>query len=489
MVKPIIKTAGYIPNGYARPSAIYNTIPFDVSFAKDYTMPTIISKAAEPWNKTDIPPVDYGVDICTVANKSVKVFDCYVDNLPLNDVTLEMFYAGDGTKNNPFRSITYALVVLRCWWRNLVSGMCDMYFIVHVKGTLNYTDLDIIAKYPQLENIIKYENVRFTDESIIFDFDGCSVDYIYPGGTGRTYYAWDGSLNSVICMNLQGRITAKYGIECTTQLQQCDITFNGVGGLVWLYTVIDSNINIPQCRTVQIEELIKSAITSSDDTNSGVDMRCRYAYESNINTDTSVDIGVAYGCVFSFSNAKSIDVGSMLNCQTYISSECDFSAGNILNSTIQSPSPLYISREINNTEIIADGQSEAVVLRSNTVFANSNIQTTQNISIDNYNNLVRKICDCRAGVYIKNVACYASINCIGSNEDAIIEFVGFYGNGDTVVDKCTVKFAYSLPQSYRAFIARGCYLCTIIDSRLDNVCVDGTNSSYEPVCSDIDFNE
>lgn len=128
--------------------------------AESVTLYDLTGKDTPQWTSSDIPPETYGSDVVQVKSKTVNAWTMYCVSSEVDDKVMydeDSSYLdkkayldardkrGDGSKDNPFRDLSYALEVLSCYMDIAVDNasqttckFCEnTYFRLSVSGKIN----------------------------------------------------------------------------------------------------------------------------------------------------------------------------------------------------------------------------------------------------------------------------------------------------------------------------------------------------------------
>ena len=112
-------------------------------------------KPVIPDNPSEIPE-DFGKDSLVIVPYVVKPFVFYCDSIEWDGNIDNMDKSGDGTKENPWRNVNYALYRLQC----IIDTCCD-YIQLKVSGILNYGIYPSIFGYVYGRNRLIVSGINF----------------------------------------------------------------------------------------------------------------------------------------------------------------------------------------------------------------------------------------------------------------------------------------------------------------------------------------
>ena len=108
-------------------------------FKESFTIHKFKSEEITSWTSTDPPPKEYGYECLQVYAKEIQAYTVYCDSVAWDENPETMDTRGNGTQENPYRNVNYALAQLECYSGiNRACPRCEYYIRVVITGTVNY---------------------------------------------------------------------------------------------------------------------------------------------------------------------------------------------------------------------------------------------------------------------------------------------------------------------------------------------------------------
>lgn len=193
-------------------------IPFEYYNIKKekITIYDYIENPIPEWNDlTQSPDDDYGKDIIVVQPKEVEAYIVYCDSIPWNDTEIsgELWVpggdfreilntrdmSGDGSKDNPFKNLTYALEAISCYMTMVdYCYDCQPFICIKLTGIVNYK----VADYSGLFKRFGTELLNLVIDGGAYDLDIKTEPYPAPRQNSSQIYGYARIHNATI--NLKG---------------------------------------------------------------------------------------------------------------------------------------------------------------------------------------------------------------------------------------------------------------------------------------------
>ena len=289
------------------------------------------TKEVPKWQGTDKPPEDYGSDILTLHKKEVYAYTFYCDSVSWDDSLLwEDEYltnptdeqiavldsrdmSGDGTKENPWKNVTYALEKLTCYF-NVICPSC-FYIQLKVSGTVDYT----VCTYTDYK---RNSQSRFKGVLIL---NGCSVTkesnapylYGYYACEGVQYINCSATLTATDESSAYDTVMGFYSRYST--FTSCTVTLSGAIPSYAYGLYADNSLCmgckayvLPMCVGIRSQAIYDCDVISSSATQpeySATALVGSYVYLCRCSSNYSAYIGIeadrAYGCSVHVANQVS----------------------------------------------------------------------------------------------------------------------------------------------------------------------------------------
>lgn len=164
-----------------------NLTPVGLS-SRIISLPYVSSALESPpiWESNDPVPEGFGSDIFTVDEKEYLAVDVYVNHLPLNDITADNAFNGDGTIDSPWNNLYTAYSSINdCLSRYYDSLRCETaLFYVHLSGIVDCTLQELEAK---MRIITSLGSMASGSEYIVLDCANCTIDIDLAGRSGDLF--------------------------------------------------------------------------------------------------------------------------------------------------------------------------------------------------------------------------------------------------------------------------------------------------------------
>ena len=490
-IKPIIISEGYVPT-HSSFSYTYDplttSVPFDISNTRDYMLPTVQLKEVPAWDSLSKPPTNYGSDMCTVVYKPIKVFDFYVDSLPISEITEETYSEGVGTMASPFRCLSHALYVLDCMYEGIFSALCDTYIMLHVRGVLDYNDFDIIEKYPQLEGTLIREYTRGDFVNVlIYDFEDCDVRFSNTiKDLRRAYVRFDRYIASLMCMNMTTDIANAYWHELQTALYACNITWTGSGPISFYDNIYKSDIKIyGMSKDTNNIDITASIVESQLYVSEVYRASIKFCYSSDVDiqladpyygSDSYATVYSLYGCnirVRVTDGPASVYIDNA-HKTTITATGIGVFVYNTTNSCIKADSDLVLQATAVDVYLASTDILPVAWLIAGSSYLNIDIHGNPTESW-NHSLYVQPQYDKPFALYESRFTVHVDYTAYEQVDSCLLDY--YYDDDTLLLSGCSIAIDYKLPSEYDYFRIKALcgerymlYNCSIFDT----ICLDGS---------------